>query len=81
MYQLVLSKKAKKFMDKMPPVQRARVVVALEKLPESGDIKPMVGKPGLLRLRVGDYRVIYTVDGGRLIVLVLEIGNRGDVYK
>jgi mRNA interferase RelE/StbE len=42
--------------------------------------KKLVGRPGY-RLRVGDWRVIYTLDSGRLVVLVLEIGTRGGIYK
>ncbi len=33
------------------------------------------------RVRVGDYRIIYDVDEGRLIVLVIRIGHRREVYK
>lgn len=36
---------------------------------------------GLWRYRVGDYRVICEVDDGRLRVLVVKIGHRGDVYR
>lgn len=34
-----------------------------------------------MRLRVGDYRIIYTVEHGELIVYVIDIGNRGEIYK
>ncbi|MBQ4607876.1 MAG: type II toxin-antitoxin system RelE/ParE family toxin, partial [Clostridia bacterium] len=44
-------------------------------------IKPLAGMEGEFRLRVGDYRIRYTVDHGRLIVTVIDAGNRGDVYK
>jgi len=33
------------------------------------------------RLRVGDYRVIYLIEGRRLVILVIKIGHRKDVYK
>ena len=36
---------------------------------------------GLFRLRVGAFRVLYTVDNGKLVVCVVDAGNRGDVYK
>ena len=39
------------------------------------------GHPGLYRLRVGNYRILYTVDNGKLVVYVIGAGNRGDVYK
>jgi mRNA interferase RelE/StbE len=43
-------------------------------------VKQLVGEPGY-RLRVGDWRVIYDVDSGRLVVRVLKIGPRGGVYE
>ncbi|MDM0065823.1 hypothetical protein [Variovorax sp. J31P207] len=39
-----------------------------------------MGRPGY-RLRAGDWRVIYTLESGRLVILVLEIGTRGGIYK
>jgi mRNA interferase RelE/StbE len=41
----------------------------------------MKGHDDLMRLRVGDYRVVYTVDNGELIVLVIDAGNRGEIYN
>ena len=54
---------------------------AIAKLPGEGDRKAMQGHPGLYRLRVGNYRILYTVDNGKLVVCVIGAGNRGDVYK
>lgn len=41
----------------------------------------MLGYDDYFRLRVGDYRVIYTIDNGKLVICVIDIGNRGDIYK
>ena len=41
----------------------------------------MQGHLNTYRLRVGDYRILYTVDNDVLIIRVIEVGNRGDVYK
>lgn len=81
MYQIILKKKAQKFIDKLPVNERRRVVFAIERLPNGEDIKKLKGYDDLLRLRVGDYRIIYTVDNGKLIVFVIDIDNRGDIYK
>lgn len=81
MYQIVLKKRAKKFIDKLPRPEQIRIVRAIEKLPEGEDIKKLKGHDGLLRLRVGDYRIIYTVDNGELVILVIDIGNRGEIYN
>lgn len=81
MYQIIIKKKAKKFIDKLPVNERRRVVAAIERLPNGEDIKKLKGYDDLLRLRVGDYRIIYTIDNGKLIVYVIDIDNRGDIYK
>lgn len=81
MYQIIIKKKAKKFIDKLPINEKRRVVSAIEQLPNGEDIKKLQGHDELLRLRVGDYRIIYTMDNGRLVVCVVDAGNRGDIYK
>jgi mRNA interferase RelE/StbE len=44
-------------------------------------VETFKGEEGLLRLRVGDYRIIYRVAERDLTVLVLKIGHRRDVYR
>lgn len=81
MYQIIIKKKAKKFIDDLPTNERRRVVAAIERLPDGEDIKKLKGRDNLLRLRVGQYRIIYTVDNGELIVYVIDAGNRGQIYN
>ncbi len=81
MYQIIIKKKAKKFIDKLPINERKRIVYAIEHLPNGEDIKKLKGHDELLRLRIGEYRIIYSVDNGKLIVYVVDAGNRGDIYK
>lgn len=81
MYQIIIKKAAKKFIDRLPTNEKRRIVSAIERLPNCEDIKKLKGHDGLLRLRVGEYRIIYTVDHGELIVYVIDAGNRGQVYK
>jgi mRNA interferase RelE/StbE len=45
------------------------------------DIKVLQGHSARWRLRIGDYRVVYTVEDGQLIVWVLAVGNRRDAYR
>lgn len=80
-YRIEIDKRAVKFITKQPKPQRERIFKAIYKLPETGDIKQMQGYTGYYRLRVGDYRIIYTVNNDVLLVRVIEIGNRGDIYK
>ena len=81
MYRIIVKKKAKKFIDKLPINERKRIAYAIEQLPNGEDIKKLKGHDELLRLRVGEYRIIYSVDNGELIVYVVDAGNRGDIYK
>ena len=81
MYQIIIKKKAKKFIDGLPMNERKRIVSAIERLPDGEDIKKLKGLDNFLRLRVGNYRIIYTVDNGELIVYVIDAGNRGQIYS
>jgi len=81
MYKIIIKKKAKKFIDKLPVNERKRVVRAIEQLPNGEDIKKLKGHSDLLRLRVGEYRIIYTVDNGELIIYIIDAGNRGEIYN
>jgi len=81
MYQIIIKKKARKFIDSLPVHERRRVVAAIEQLPDGEDIKRMKGHKDLFRLRIGPYRIIYTVDNGELVVYVIDAGNRGQIYN
>ena len=48
--------------------------------PRPPGCKKLEGKRSYYRIRVGDYRVIYTINDGILRVLVVEVGHRGSVY-
>ncbi len=55
--------------------------MALGKHPRPEGYLKLKGEENLFRIRVGPYRIIYTIFDDKLIVLVLEIGDRKDVYK
>ena len=78
---IIIQKKAKKFIEGLPKNDRIQVIAAIEQLPNGSNIKSLKGHDGLLRLRVGSYRIIYTVDNGELIVYVIDANNRGQVYN
>ncbi|MER5981049.1 type II toxin-antitoxin system RelE/ParE family toxin [Streptomyces sp. NPDC001857] len=48
---------------------------------EDADVKKLTGPSGLYRLRVGSYRVAYQINDGELIILVVKVGDRRDVYR
>lgn len=82
-YTIVIEKPAEKFIMRLAQSEKERVLKAIHELPHKGDIKRLQGKKsrGMYRLRVGAYRIIYTVDNGRLVVCVVDVGNRGQIYN
>jgi mRNA interferase RelE/StbE len=82
------SRSAAKFIKSRTPKEKQHlkdvIETNLKTLPPKGDIKPLQGfGDGRKRLRVGGIRIIFTYDTeGKLLVLsIIDIGNRGDVYK
>ena len=80
-YRIIIKKPAEKFIEKQSKRQQKNILTAIYKLPYEGDIDTMTGRKGYYRLRVGTYRIIYTIKENVLTVEVLDVGNRGDVYK
>ncbi len=79
-YNILLSKYAQKFIEKQPRYQQERILNKINQLP-NGDIKRLSGYKSTYRLRVGDYRVIYEIFEETLVIKVIAVGNRGDIYK
>ena len=79
-YRIEINKRSQKFIKAQPHNQQERLLKAIYKLPE-GDIKPLSGYKGVFRLRVGDYRVIYEQRNDILLITVVNVGNRGQIYK
>ena len=83
-YSIELMPAAKKQLDRLPGEDRRRVAQAIDRLRENprprGAIK-LSGEDGLYRTRAGDHRVVYRIEDGRLLVLVVKIGNRREVYR
>lgn len=81
------SRDALKFLSKLDrkSVERIRFAIdGLTETPPAGDIKAMQGyDDGRKRLRVGSWRIIhrYGTDGTLDVLFIIDIGNRGDIYK
>ena len=83
-YDVQYDPKALKELAKLDkPVARriVRAVDAMKSNPRSSKSRPLVGYPDLWRLRVGDYRVVYTIKDAELVILALRIAHRSGVYR
>jgi mRNA interferase RelE/StbE len=80
-----LSHRAEKFLTKLADAalyRRLRAAIdALEQEARPAGCVKLAGLPDLYRIRVGDYRIIYRVKETELVVLVLSIGHRREVYR
>jgi mRNA interferase RelE/StbE len=79
-YQLTITKKAEKFIRKQDQDTQKRIIKAIIELP-NGDIKKLKGIDEIYRLRVGDFRVLFEKNDKELIIIVVDVGNRGQIYK
>ncbi len=84
MYRVIIKPSAEKQLDRLPASARRRVVQALTAFrddPRPPACTKLEGADDLWRIRVGQYRVIYTIQDEQLIVLVLRVAHRRDVYR
>ena len=82
-YEVEFKTSTLKQIRKLPPQTAKAIVVAIDNLrtnPRKGNVRPMVGSISW-RLRVGDYRVIYDIYDQTLVILILKVKHRRDVYK
>lgn len=83
-YQVIVKPSAAKVIRKLDRSTQAKVVRLLDALaqePRPGGVVKLEGDDNLWRVRIGDYRVVYEIHDGKLIVLVLRVGHRKDVYR
>jgi len=83
-YRVEYSPAAKKELAKTPNKVTERIVAAVRQLaenPRPRGCKKLEGETDMYRIRVGNYRVIYTVSDEAVTVLILRVGHRKDVYR
>jgi len=82
-FSLQIRQSAAKALARIPKNERARLIEAIDRLreePHAGGV--LKGEfAGLRRLRVGSYRIGYEVVDEQLVVLVVRVGHRKDVYR
>jgi mRNA interferase RelE/StbE len=82
LYEIIFSQKAKKQLFKLEKNIQERIITALERIrirPEAY-ITKLVGDPGF-KLRIGNYRVLMDINNNNLLILVIKVGHRKDIYK
>jgi mRNA interferase RelE/StbE len=84
-YRIEIERKAQHFLRKCDGALRTRLMAAIDQLAEdprpSGCKKLQGATPDLWRVRVGDYRIIYQICDGVLMVAVTKIGHRKQIYR
>lgn len=84
MYRIIIEDKALKGLSKIPKPHNSRIVKAIDALakePYPAGCKKLKSRNNQYRIRIGDYRVIYNVKNAILTILVLDIGNRKNIYQ
>jgi mRNA interferase RelE/StbE len=83
-YQLEWRRSATKDLRRIAAVDVPRIVAAAEALgddPFPSGCAKLSGSERSYRIRVGDYRILYDVFSGRLLIVVIKVRHRKDVYK
>ena len=83
-WRVILAPAAERQLRALPEGAERRIVRRLRALraePRPPGCLKLKGREDAYRLRVGDYRIIYRIEAAVLVVLVIEIGHRRDVYR
>jgi len=83
-FEIIWKRSAEKELRQLPRSLIRRVVDAISVLKEEPfppGVRKLQGTEHTYRIRVGDYRVVYSVDGGRLVIEVVRVRHRRDVYR
>ena len=83
-YRIVVTAEARRNLLALPKDVLRRVdacIRALAATPRPRRTKRIKGVPDLWRVRVGDYRILYTIEDRNLLIVVVRVGHRRDVYR
>lgn len=83
-YSLELTPAALRALESLPRDVQKRIAKKIDSLsenPRPAGVVAIKGGKGLLRMRIGVYRVIYRIEDERLVVLLVRIGHRKEIYR
>ncbi len=83
-YKIAFASAAMRQLRKLPTDDQKRILRAIKSLeddPRPAGVKKLQGADALWRIRIAEYRVVYEIQGPKLIVLVLRIAHRKDIYR
>lgn len=83
-YKIEISSTAEKSLKKITKKELLKIVEAIQILsinPFPEGCRKLAGEEGTYRIRQGDYRIIYEIEGKKLLILILKIGHRKNVYR
>ena len=83
-YRVDVSATAERQIRKLEVSDQVRVLRAIKQLaddPRPRGCRKLQGYDDIFRIRVGTFRVIYSVESDRLVVIILKVGNRRDIYR
>jgi mRNA interferase RelE/StbE len=83
-YAVEVSPAAGRQIRKLDRDTQKRVLARIEKLeqdPRPHDASKLQSPEELYRIRVGDYRIVYCIEDDRLLVLIVKVGHRKEVYR
>ena len=83
-YNILISASAEKALKKIPKKDRIKIVRLIQTLaisPFPQGVRKLMDEQSVYRVRQGNYRVIYELKNKKLIILILKIGHRKDMYR
>jgi mRNA interferase RelE/StbE len=84
MYRIEFVKQSAKQLKSLPAEDQQRIKIkidALAEVPRPDGVVKLTGEDNLYRIRVRNYRIIYSIQDGQLLILVLKIGHCRDIYQ
>ncbi|RIL09768.1 MAG: plasmid stabilization protein [Proteobacteria bacterium] len=82
-YNVQFAPAAARQLRKLTPDVQSRIASVIDKLsnnPLPSGVRKLSGPEGFYRVRVGDYRIVYQFFSGKLLILVVRVGHRKDIY-